>query len=471
MLRPGTLSLTLLLSLLTAIGPLSVDMYLAALPDIGRLLGAPPEQVQLTLSFYLVGFALGQVFYGPLSDRHGRRPVLLAAIGVYMVASVACALAPSIELLIAARFCQALGGAGTMVLARAVVRDLYEGAQVGRELSRMASIMALAPIIAPLLGGTLQTFFGWRSNFVALVMFGMITFSMVWFLFPETLRQRSPEPVSLMSTLRSYRMFATHRSFIAHLGLSTCSFIGLYMWIFSAAFVLQDVYGLSALAFGVMFALGSVGYMCGTAAAARFVMRWGVNRTIGFGCAAMAAGGLLMVLVVLAGFKAAPLLVLSMSLYLGGMGMVLPQAQAGALLPFANRAGAASSLLGLVQQTAAAVLGATIGHTLGQTSWPLAVCVATAGCLALLVWATTRRIRAAALPVLVQRRPNRRSISQLSRPPPRPASAGPAPPAAAAVHPLRRLRAGPGRREARGRRCGGQPRKLGDRRRPGAPAS
>ena len=397
LLRPGTLPLTLLLALLTGIGPLSVDMYLAALPDIGRLLAAPPAQVQLTLSFYLVGFAIGQVFYGPLSDRHGRRPVLLAALALYVVTSLACALAPSIELLITARFFQAVGGAGTVVLARAVVRDIYEGARVGRELSRMASIMALAPIIAPLLGGVLQTFFGWRSNFVALTIFGVTAASMVWFLFPETLRQRSPEPVSLMSTLRSYRVFAAHRSFVAHLGLSTCCFVGLFTWIFTAAFVLQDIYGLSPLAFGLTFAIGSAGYMLGTATASRFVVRWGINRMIGFGCAAMAAGGLLMVLVVLAGLNVAPPLVLAMALYLAGMGMVLPQAQAGALLPFPHRAGAASSLLGLVQQTAAAVLGAVIGHTLGQTAWPLAVCVAVAGCLALAIWAATRKIRAAAL--------------------------------------------------------------------------
>ena len=172
MLRPGTFALTLLLAMLTGIGPLSVDMYLASLPDIGRLLGAPPAQVQLTISVYLVGFAIGQVFYGPLSDRHGRRPVLLAALGIYLLATLACALAPSIEMLIAARFVQAVGGSGAIVLARAVVRDIYDGARVGRELSRMAAIMALAPLVAPLIGGVLQTVFGWRSNFVALFCFG-----------------------------------------------------------------------------------------------------------------------------------------------------------------------------------------------------------------------------------------------------------------------------------------------------------
>src|SRR5215204_6518225 len=134
MLRPGSFALTVLLALLTGLGPLSVDMYLASLPSIGRILGAPASQVQLTISAYLIGFACGQVLYGPLSDRHGRRPVLMAALGIYLLATVACAFAFSIETLIAARFVQAVGGAGASVLARTIVRDMYEGTRVGREL-------------------------------------------------------------------------------------------------------------------------------------------------------------------------------------------------------------------------------------------------------------------------------------------------------------------------------------------------
>ena len=137
MLRPGTFALTLLLSLLTALGPLTMDMYLPSLPAIGEALHAPPVQVQLTISSYLLGFAVGQIIYGPISDRVGRRPVILVALAVYSVATVVCALAQSIHILIAVRFVQALGGAGSIVLARAAVRDLYSGVRAGRELSLM----------------------------------------------------------------------------------------------------------------------------------------------------------------------------------------------------------------------------------------------------------------------------------------------------------------------------------------------
>jgi DHA1 family bicyclomycin/chloramphenicol resistance-like MFS transporter len=351
--------------------------------------------VQLTISVYLIGLACAQVIFGPLSDRHGRRPVLLSALGAYVLASLACSLATSIEALIAARFLQALGGSGTVVLARATVRDMYEGARVARELSRMAAIMAVAPLLAPLAGGVLQTLFGWRSNFVALFLFATTAWGVVWLLLPETLRQRAPEPFSLRSTLRSYRRFVAHRSFVVHLGIGMCCMAGLFAWISAAAFVLQDIYGLSALEFGVAFAIAASGYLVGTSIAARFVMRWGSGRTMGFGAAAMAGGGFAMVLAVALGVQVAVALIVTAGLYMLGMGMALPQSQAGALLPFPDRAGAAASLFGLCTQTSSATIGAVLGHALGDTAWPLAIAMALAGCLGLLLWWLSRAIRAA----------------------------------------------------------------------------
>src|SRR5262245_41499343 len=160
MLRPGTFALTALLAALSAIGPLTTDMYLPSLPDIARQLNATTAQAQFTISAYLIGFAIGQIFYGPVSDRHGRKPILIAAIALYCIASLACSLSTSIETLIVARAFQAFGGCGGIVLARAVVRDIYSGARAGRELSLIASVMALAPVLAPIAGGFLQTYFG-----------------------------------------------------------------------------------------------------------------------------------------------------------------------------------------------------------------------------------------------------------------------------------------------------------------------
>jgi DHA1 family bicyclomycin/chloramphenicol resistance-like MFS transporter len=396
MLRPGTFALTLLLSFLTALGPLSMDMYLPSLPDIARTLQSPVLHVQLTISSYLFGFAVGQIFYGPISDRLGRRPVLLTALVLYAVATVGCAMAQSVHGLIAARFIQALGGAGSIVLARAVVRDIYSGARAGRELSLMGAITAFAPIIAPMIGGVLQTVFGWRAIFVLLTLFAVVSLAVAARLLPETLKERTPGPLSFAGMGATYRSVLVHPSFLANLGILTTTFVGLFAWISGAPIVMQSaVYGLTPLVFGVTFALGSAGYMTGTFIAARIVMRLGLDRTMGIGCVALAVGGLIMVAVVALGLTNVFWFVGAMTIYLAGLGFAQPMAMAGALTPFPDRAGTASSLLGFAQQSGAAIAAAGIGLYLGHSAWPVASVVATMGCVALLIWALTRKIRVA----------------------------------------------------------------------------
>ena len=396
MLRPGTFALTALLAGLSAVGPLTTDMYLPSLPDIARQLGASSAQVQLTISAYLIGFAAGQIIYGPVSDRHGRKPVLIAAIALYCAASLACALSTSIEMLIVARAFQALGGSGGIVLTRAIVRDIYSGAHAGRELSVIGSVMALAPVLAPILGGLIQTVFGWRVTFLALVGAGFAGAAVVWALLPETLNNRAAEPVSLPSMLRSYRIVGRNPAYLAYLSITSASYAGLFAWISGSAFVLQDLYGLAPFDFGVAFALGSIGYMAGSAIAARLVIRLGLDGVLGLGGCACAAGGLALVAAVAFGLTSSMSLVLPMAIYLAGLGMVLPQGIAGAMTPFPERAGAASSLFGFLQQTAAALCGAAVGWFLGQSAWPLALGVATMGLATFGLWLATRGLRARA---------------------------------------------------------------------------
>lgn len=397
MLRPGTLALTVLLASLTAIGPLSTDMYLPSLPEIARLLETSPGRVQLTLSSYLVGFAIGQTLYGPLSDRIGRKPILLAAIAMFLLASFASALSTSIEMLIAARFGQAFGGSGAVVVVRAIVRDLYSGARAARELSVMGAISALAPLIAPLIGGLVQTFAGWRFVFVVLVAFALAQLLLIWRLLPETLQSPAAERFSVRGMLNDYRSLLGEAGFLAHVGLAALSYAGLFAWLSGASFVLQDLYGLTALAFALAFTIGSIGYMVGTSFAARFVTRLGIDRTLGLGAAVLCLGGLAMLATLGLGLTSWLALVLPVALYLAGLGLVLPQSMAGALQPFPHRAGTASSLIGVVQQGLAAALGALVGHLLGQTAWPVAVSIAACGGAALLLWVLTRGIRMRAL--------------------------------------------------------------------------
>jgi len=394
MLRPDTFALTLLLASLTALGPMSSDMYVPSLPDIGHSLHVPIAQVQLTISSYLVGFAMGQIIYGPISDRLGRKPVLLVAIVIYGLGSVLCATTRSIDALIAARFVQALGGAGAIVLARAVVRDLYSGVRAGRELSLMGSIQAFAPIAAPLIGGILQTVFGWHASFILLVIVSIASGTLTARLLPETLCKRTTEPLSLATMGNLYGSVLSHRSFLAHLTIMTTTFVGLYAWVSGASVVIQGVYGLSPLAFGMTYAVGSLGYMLGTNIAVRIVMRLGLGPMIGIGTAIMAAGGLLMAAVVAFGLTSVTWLVGSMTVYLAGMGLAMPQTMAAALTPFPDRAGTASSLLGFSQQSCGAIAAAAIGAYLGGSAWPVAGTIAAMGVAAFALWASTIKMRA-----------------------------------------------------------------------------
>ena len=335
MLRPGTFALTLLLSFLTALGPLSMDMYLPSLPDIARLLHAPTLAVQFTISSYLFGFAVGQIFYGPISDRFGRKPVLLTAIVLYGFGSIGCAAAQSIHGLIAMRFAQAVGGAGAIVLARAVVRDIYSGARASRELSVMGAITAFAPIVAPTIGGVLQVLFGWRAIFVMLVIFAAVVGSAAARLLPETLHTRTSGPFSLRTMAGLYRSVIVHRGFLANLGIMTTSFIGLFAWVSGAPVVMQGArYGLSPVVFGVTFAMGAAGYMTGTFIGSRIVMRLGIDRMMGIGVFTMAAGGLIMAAVVALDLDNVIWFVGAMTIYLAGLGLALPSSTAGALTPF-----------------------------------------------------------------------------------------------------------------------------------------
>ncbi len=394
-LRPDTLGMTAMLAMLTALSPLSTDLYLPSLPAIGSALGADPARVQLTLSAYLVGYAAGQIFYGPLSDKFGRKPTVMAGLIIYFLASVACAMADSIEMLIALRFVQALGAAGPIVLGRAIVRDLYEGARAGRELSRMGMLMGLVPAVAPVLGGVLEPLFGWRSNFWATAM-GAGTLALCFLLMmPETLRQRRLEPISIRGIFSGFRSLLGHPGYRLYVALNTLTYSGLFSFISASSFVLQGTYGLSPLAFGMSFGLTVIGYIAGTILAQRMVTGRGLDGTIRPGVWCMAAGGAVMLVAMTAGGHSALEVTLPMALYTFGVGLVMPQANASAMMPFPERAGAASSLLGLIQMSCSAASGTLLGILIVRSPLYMPAFIALVGAAALVAFLIVRPVAAA----------------------------------------------------------------------------
>ncbi|MCA3564050.1 MAG: multidrug effflux MFS transporter [Methylocystis sp.] len=389
-LRPGTFGMTAMLAMLIALGPLSTDMYLPSLPSIAAALETETSSVQLTLSVYLVGFAAGQIFYGPVSDKIGRKPAVLFGLGLYCLASAACALAQSIEVLIAARFVQALGAAGPIVLGRAIVRDIYEGPAAGRELSRMGMVMGLVPALAPIIGGFLEPLFGWRSNFWAVLAASALLAASVAALLPETLRQARPEPISLREILRGFGVLLAHAGYRRYVLLAGLTYAGLFSFISGSSFVLQRVYGLAPFAFGLSFGASVIGFITGTIIAQRIVMKRGMDGTIAIGVACLAGGGMLMLALMMIGTGSSLEVTVPMALYAMGVGLVLPQANASAMMPFPDRAGAASSLQGLVQMSFAAIVGAALGHFLDSSALLMPAFISAMGLAALFVFHSSR---------------------------------------------------------------------------------
>jgi MFS transporter, DHA1 family, multidrug resistance protein len=393
MLKPDTLALTVVLALLTALGPLSTDLYLPSLPAIAQGFGATTGQAQLTLSAFLLGFAAGQFFYGPVSDRIGRKPILLFGLGLYTLASLVCALSPDIETLIAARFAQALGASGPIVLARAIVRDFYEGARAGRELSRMGTIMGVVPAIAPVVGGLIAQVSGWRMTFLVMILFGGALAATVLLRLPESIRTKSDVPISFASILGGFKVLLGHPTYRIYVTLSSLAYGGLFAFISGSSFILQGIYGLSELSFALSFAFMVIGYIAGTYSAQRLVAQRGLDGTIRLGVASLAIGGTLMLALVGLGLPSSFAITGPMAIYALGVGLTMPQSMASALMPFPNRAGAASSLLGICQMTFAAILGILLGQNLGASALPLPAAIATTGILALAVFLTTARAR------------------------------------------------------------------------------
>ncbi|MEJ1157447.1 multidrug effflux MFS transporter [Prosthecomicrobium sp. N25] len=383
MFKPNTLALTALLGLLTSLGPMSTDMYLPSLPAIGRVLGADTPAVQLTLSIFLVGFATGQIFYGPVSDRLNRKTVLAAGLLLFIVGSALCAAAWSIETLIAARFIQAIGAAGPVVLARAVVRDLYEGNRAGQELSRMGTIMGIVPAVAPVIGAGLEVAFGWRATFMGAVLFGAAAFVLVMRRLPETLPRRLEDPLSIGNILRGYRGLLAERYFRLHAALVSATYGGLFAFISGSSFVLQEHYGVGTVAYGVAFGSCALAYMGGTVLGRRLVVRIGMRRAIAAGAGLLAAGGVTIALAQVVGPRHALEVVLPMMVYMVGLGVAFPLSQAAALMPYPDRAGSASSLIGFLQMSFGALVGIAVGAGVSRSPWALAGAVCVMGLAAL----------------------------------------------------------------------------------------
>lgn len=356
------------LVLLIALGPLCTDMYLPALPELVGYFKSSVEGVQLTLSIYLFGFGISHLFYGSAADHFGRRPVLLAGLVIFIASSIGCALAGSLNSLIGFRLLQSIGVSAGIVVPRAMIRDIYGPLESARVLSYMTTAMALAPILAPVLGGLLVTWLSWRAVFWTLALYGVAVTAGFHWLVPESLAQIRARRFELANLIRDKTELLTNRPVVGYFLCATFVFTGLFCFIATSPYVLIDYMGVPPDHFGYYFGLPVIGYMSGTMLGARLHYRVARTGLIRFGIHAVVLAAACMLILAVLRLRDPFAVIGPQMLYAFGTGLVMPQAVAGVMAPLPRLAGTASALLGFIQMSFAAVLVSLIGMLHDGTS-------------------------------------------------------------------------------------------------------
>lgn len=388
---PESLTIGALLTALIALGQISTSLYIPSMPSIVAALGTTKELVTLTLTAFLAGFAVSQLVFGPLSDRFGRRPVLMAGMLVFLIASIGCALSGSIWSLIFWRFVQSVGACAGAVIGRAVVRDVYGPRRAARAFAFIGIAFSLSPAVSPIIGGYLQEWYGWTSSFMFLTLVALILLALAWALLGETNRHPDGMALNPREMLKNFRVLLGTPVYVGNMLAMALVFSGLMSFVALAPFLVIDSLGYAPHHFGLLAAVSATGTLGGNLTAGFLTLRLGAKRMVMMGTLLSLAGGGLMLVTGLAGFFTIYLITISLIIFLWGMGIVMPNAMGGALAPFRRMAGAASALLGFFQMAVAGTAAQLAGLLPDDGQWPLGLMMtglaASALCLfRLLAW-------------------------------------------------------------------------------------
>lgn len=383
----------LVLGALIAIGPLTIDTYLPALPSITRDLAASESAVQGTLTGILLGMGLGQLLVGPLADAVGRRRPLIAGLALHIAASVFCAFAPTIELLTVGRVIQGLGNAAVAVVSMAMVRDLFAGSAAATMLSRLMLVMGLAPVLAPTLGGFILQLTSWRGVFVILAVAGVLMVTLASVALRETLPVERRRPLAFRPVLATYASLLRDRTFVGLVLISGLMFATLFSYIGGSSFVLQDIYGLSVAQFGLAFGINSLGFLTGSQLNPFLLKKFAPRQLVRAGVSIGAAAALLLLASAATGFGGLTLILVPLWFLLFACGLTLPNTPALALTRHGEAAGTAAALLGASQFVIGGAAAPLIGLMGSGSAVPMALVMATTASLAAIVAARTLRVR------------------------------------------------------------------------------
>jgi DHA1 family bicyclomycin/chloramphenicol resistance-like MFS transporter len=361
----------LVLALLLSIQPVTTDLYLPALPALTRSLGATLSAAQLTLSGLLLAFGTSQMVWGPLSDRFGRRPILIAGLSIYTAASLGAALAPSMTLLIVWRIAQGAAMGAVVMSARAIVRDLYTPLEGARAMSKALTGLGIVACLCAPLGGLLSQWLGWRAALLSLTVYAIVTLALVAWRLPETLLQRNPRALQPGVLVNNWMLVLRNPTFWAFSLQTTASYGGLFTFLAASSFVFIEVLGATRTGYGAIMASACAAYFAGTFVCRRLLARHGLQRTVAIAGGLSMAGGTLMAVVAFVGWHQPWALMAPFYLFMLGHGIHQPCGQSGAVGPFPRSAGVASALNGFMMMLVAFGIGGWLGVALNGTVWPL----------------------------------------------------------------------------------------------------
>lgn len=386
------LRIILILGALSAFGPLAIDFYLPGFPAIALAFGTDEKHVQLTLASYFLGLSIGQLAYGPVADRFGRRVPLLAGVGLFTLASLACAFAPTLEWLIAARFVQALGGCAGMVLSRAIVSDKCDAVQSAKVFSQLMLVMGLAPILAPMLGGLLVNLYGWQSIFLVLTVFSAVCSLAVALGLPESMPAEHPRH-PLAGALGQYRRLLADRIFLGHALTGGIAIAGMFAYIAGSPFVFIKLYGVPPEHYGWLFGANAAGFILVAQVNARILGKLGPALLLSRAVLVYLAAAL--VLLGIAGLHTQALwpLLIPLFICIASLGCIIPNASACAMNGQWARAGSASALLGCLQFSVAAGASALVGVLHDGSAVPMAMVISLCGIFAVSAAVLTSRLQ------------------------------------------------------------------------------
>lgn len=386
LLRPGSLAFMVVLTGMAALAPLSIDMFLPSLPAIAAELGATPARAQLAVTGFLGGFALAPLVLGPVSDQFGRRPVLIAGFAFYTLAGIACLLADSMTTLIAARVVQGVAAGTGPALARAIVRDVFTGSRAASAMAYMVTAVSLAPILAPIIGGGLQAWFGWPSVFVVLTGLGLVFLGAVAAGMPETVPWRDPTAASPRRLAANYAHLLRDRRYLAYMATVVLLFGGLITFVSGSSYVLIELRGLPSHQFGLSFGFVALGLTLGSFSAGRLTRRLGVDNLIRLGLCIGCLAGLTEAGLAWGGVESIWAILLPQACFAVSTGMTMPSAAAGAIMPYPHMAGTASALHGFMQMGGASIYATVVGLFHDGTALPMTTGIALGPVLALLAF-------------------------------------------------------------------------------------